>query len=107
TLERRIYDEIARLNRHRKQLKAHYNGGMEVISTQNPHLLGYVRQKNGQRLLVINNFSEHPQTMGENRLRLYGLGYRFIDHITGKERSAREPLQVDPYQFLWLENQAS
>jgi len=107
TLERRIYDEIARLIRLRKQLRALYNGGMEVIGTQNPHLFGYIRQKNGQRLLVINNFSEHPQTMAENRLRLYGLGYRFIDHITGKERSAREPLQVDPYQFLWLENQAS
>lgn len=105
TLERRIYDETANLIRLRKQLKALYNGGMEVIGTENPHLFGYVRHKNGRRLLVINNFSEHPQAMAENRLRLYGLGYRFIDHITGEERSAREPLQLGPYQFLWLENQ--
>lgn len=106
TLERRIYDETARLIRLRKGLGAFYNGGMEVIGTQNPHLFGYVRQKNGQRLLVINNFSEHPQAMSENRLRLYGLGYRFVDLITGESRSAREPLHVGPYQFLWLENQS-
>jgi amylosucrase len=104
TLGRRIYDETAQLIRLRKQLRALYNGGMEVMSTQNPHLFGYIRQKNGQRLLIINNFSEHPQTMAENRLRLYGPGYRFIDHITGEAHSAKAPLQIGPYQFLWLEN---
>ena len=104
TLERRIYDETANLIRLRKRLGALYNAGMEVIGTQNPHLFGYVRQNNGQRLLVINNFSEHPQAMAENRLRLHGPGYRFLDHITGDERSAREPLHLEPYRFLWLEN---
>ncbi len=105
TIEWRIYDETARLIRLRKGMRALYNGGMEVIGTENPHLFGYVRQKNGRRLLIVNNFSEHPQAMAENRLRLYGLGYRFVDHISGNERSAREPLQLGPYEFLWLENQ--
>lgn len=103
-IERRIFDETARLIRLRKQMPAFQNGGMEVISTQNPHLFGYIRHYDRQRILVINNFSEHPQQMAENRLRVYGMGYTFIDHISGNTRNAENPLELGSYQFVWLEN---
>ena len=102
-VERRLFREVAGLIKLRKAQPALYNGGMEVIRTENPHLFGYIRQKGRQRLLIVNNFSEHPQVMRENRLRVYGLGYRFTDHISGMTYSSEDPLQLGPYRFVWLE----
>ncbi len=102
-VERRLFREVAGLIKLRKAQPALHNGGMEVIRTENPHLFGYIRQKGGQRLLIVNNFSEHPQVMRENRLRVYGLGYRFTDHISGMTYSSEDPLQLGPYRFVWLE----
>lgn len=102
-LGRRIFNETARLTQLRKSQPALRNAGMEVIGTENPHLFGYIRQHKGQRLLIIANFSDHPQEIAGNRLRVYGVGYRFTDHITGNMFSAENPLQLGPYQFVWLE----
>ncbi len=102
-VERRLFREVAGLIKLRKAQPALYNGGMEVIRTENPQLFGYIRQKGGQRLLIVNNFSEHPQVMRENRLRVYGLGYRFTDHISGMTYSSEDPLHLGPYRFVWLE----
>ncbi len=103
TVERRLFSEVAALIRLRKAQPALRNAGMEVIRTENPHLFGYIRHGGGQRLLIINNFSDYPQSMGENRLRVYGLGYRFVDHVSGHSYSANEPLYLGPYGFVWLE----
>ena len=103
TVERRLFNEVAALIRLRKTQPALRNGGAEVIRTENPHLFGYIRHGNGQRLLIVNNFSDYPQSMGENRLRVYGLGYRFVDHVSGHTFSANEPLYLGPYGFVWLE----
>lgn len=102
-LERRLFKEVAAMIKMRKSLPALRNGGMEVISTENPHLFGYIRHNKGQRMLIVNNFSEHPQSMGENRLRVYGLGYRFMDHVSGITFPAGRPLELGPYGFVWLE----
>ena len=103
TVERRLFNEVAALIRLRKTQPALRNGGAEAIRTENPHLFGYIRHGNGQRLLIVNNFSDYPQSMGENRLRVYGLGYRFVDHVSGHTFSANEPLYLGPYGFVWLE----
>jgi len=98
-----IYNELLRLLALRRDQPALAGGDLEVIDTGNPHLLGYIRQHAGRRLLIIASFSEQPQTLAANRLRLYGLGYRFVDLNMGASVSAAEPLQLAPYQFLWLE----
>ncbi len=102
-VERRLFNEVAALIKLRKSMPALANGGMEMISTENVHLFGYIRQNNGQRLLIVNNFSETPQTMSANRLRVYGLGYRFTDHISGVTYTSEDPLELGPYGFVWLE----
>jgi amylosucrase len=102
-IERRLFNELVRLIDLRKKLPALQNGGMEVIDTENGHLLGFLRQRDGQRLLIITNFSEHPQTLSESRLSVYGMGYQFLDHVAGKLFTAQSPLQLAPYQFVWLE----
>ncbi|MBF0225435.1 MAG: alpha-glucosidase C-terminal domain-containing protein [Desulfobacterales bacterium] len=102
-IEMRIFNELVRLINIRKKLSAFQDGGMEIFSTENPHLLGYVRQNGGQRVMVVSNFSEHPQTLSENRFRMHGLGYSFYDHITDKTYTAGQGLYLDSYQFFWLE----
>lgn len=98
-----IFNELLRLIALRKGQPALAGGDLKVIDTGNPHLLGYIRQHAGRRLLIIASFSEQPQTLAANRLRLYGLGYRFTDLNMGSTVTAEAPLQLAPYQFLWLE----
>lgn len=100
---RRIFSETAWLIGLRKRTPALRNAGMEVIGAENPHLFGYIRQNDGQRLLIVNNFSEYPQTISEKRLRVYGMSHPFVDHVSGERYAADEPLQLGPYQFVWLE----
>jgi amylosucrase len=98
-----IYNELLRLISLRKGQPALAGGDLSVIDTGSPHLLGYIRQHAGQRLLLVANFSEFPQSLSANRLRLYGMGYRFTDLNTGVSVSAGEVLALAPYQFVWLE----
>ncbi|MEI7644969.1 MAG: alpha-amylase family glycosyl hydrolase, partial [Chloroflexales bacterium] len=100
-----VFSELQRLIALRKGQPALAGGDMSVVNTGSSHLLGYTRHHAGQRLLLVANFSELPQSLSANRLRLYGMGYHFTDLNTGTSVSADEALALDPYQFVWLEAQ--
>ncbi len=104
TMEGRIFEQLRGLVERRKALPALAGSEMEVIETGNPHLFGFVRRHGGQRLLVVANFSEHPQRMEYNRLRVYGMAHSFRDSLAGTVVGAGEPLQLGPYGFVWLES---
>jgi hypothetical protein len=72
-----------------------------VVDTGNSHVLGYVRMADGERLLVFANFSERPQQVSANQLRLYGLSYDFQDLLRG-ERLEPGDLNLEPYDFVCL-----
>jgi hypothetical protein len=56
---------------------------MRVINLGNDHIFAYVRTgRQGERVLVLANFSEHTQPIAANEVRLYGLGYRFHEVVT-------------------------
>ncbi len=103
TIPGRIFQGLTHLIRLRKALPVLYDGEMEVIMTGNQHLFGYVRHHAGQRLLIVTNFSEHPQTIDGNSLRMYGPGTCFRDLITGADVLVDEALTLQPYQYVWLE----
>jgi amylosucrase len=103
TVQGRIFAELTRLIALRKEQPALWDGGLEVIDTGSPHLFGYARHHEGQRLLVVTNFSEQSHVMDANRLRAYGVGYHFVDRVRGGSFSAEEPLILEPYGFVWLE----
>jgi amylosucrase len=98
-----IFAELVRLIMLRKQQPAISGNEAEFVETGNGHLFGYVRHGGGQRLFVVANFSEHPQEMDADRLRVYGLGYSFTDLITNQTVTAELPLRLEPYQCTWLE----
>lgn len=99
---RRIYRSIQKLISLRKHLPALAGQEMDLIATANEHVLGYIRIREGHRLIVLANFSESMHTIDGNKLRTAGMGRFFQDVIQGVTYSTSEPLALEPYQILWL-----
>ncbi len=101
TVEGRIYGGLRALIQLRKRNPGFGEGATEIIPTGCEGVLGYVRQSNGQRILVFANFSEREQTLAENLLRVYGLGYGFRDLLRDRTVSASD-MNLAPYETLFL-----
>jgi amylosucrase len=101
TLEGRIYSRLRQLIRVHQQEAAFAGNDMQVMNVGNDHVLGYVRQHAGIRVLVLANFTEQAQTISGNLLRVYGLSYTFTDLVTGQTIAAGD-LELEPYGLMCL-----
>ena len=101
TLEGKIYAGLQRLFRLRLENPVFAGQEMQVINTGNPHVLGYIRLHDHQRVLVFANFSEEAQTLSGNLLRVYGLGYKLTDMLTGKAVAVQD-LTIQPLEMICL-----
>jgi amylosucrase len=102
SIRRRIFKSTQRLIALRKSLPALAGQELHIIKTGNAHILGYLRIREGHRLIVLANFSEQGQSLEGNRLRTTGLGRFFEDVISESTYVTSEPIQLEPYQILWL-----
>jgi amylosucrase len=102
TLQWRFFNEMVRLIGIRKNLPAFYNGGMAVADTGNRHLFAYIRENNGQRIMVINNFSEQPQSMPTKYMQAQMGDKGFIDLVSGESFISRDALNLEGYRFAWI-----
>ena len=102
TLEWKIFHRLCRLITLRKQNQVFSGSEMQVMDTGNQHVLGFVRSYGEQRVLVLANFSESPQVIAGNQLRLHGLSYHFIDLVSELTIPFGD-LELEPYQLLYLE----
>jgi len=50
---------------------------------------------------VLANFSDYPQVIAANTLRLYLLGYKYLDLLAGTEIDF-EDLEIESYGILFL-----
>jgi amylosucrase len=98
----RVYGGLRRLVSIRREHAAFAGSATEIIATHNAHVFGYARRHGGGRLLALANFSERPQTIAANDLRLYGLSYRFTDLVAGGPVTIDADLTLGPLQFAWL-----
>lgn len=98
----RIFESIRRLISLRKGEPSFAGMQMELIPTDCPHVLGYLRQHDGNRLVVLANFSETPCQILGNRLRTTGLGRFFKDLFTDETIGTATEVSLGPYQFMWL-----
>jgi amylosucrase len=103
TIEWRFFRETAKLFGLRKMLPALYDGGMEVVDTGNPHLFGYLRSHAEERLLVVANFDERPQSMPVDLLVPWTGGRPVLDHLTGRELEHDSGLTLEHHRAVWLE----
>lgn len=103
SIRTRIFKDTQRLISLRKELPALAGQTMELISTGNPHALGFLRVWEGHRLIVLANFSDEVQRVDGNKLRTAGLGRFFEDAATAHTYATSDPVHLEPYQFLWLQ----
>ena len=89
----------------RKSLPALAGIALDVADSKNPHILSYVRHREGNRLLVLANFSDTEQAVDGNIVRTSGLGRFFKDCISGTSYKTAEPVRLEAYQVLWLERE--
>jgi amylosucrase len=101
SIEGRLFQGLARLIALRKNTPALADGDLQVITTDNPHVLGYVRSAGEQRVLVFANFSEQAQSVPANLLRLYGLTYQFTELVSGQALRFGD-LALEPFGFVCL-----
>jgi len=62
-VEGRVYLGLQNLIALRKENEAFSGGELEIISTQNDHVLGFMRKHAGKRAVIFANFSEYSQTI--------------------------------------------
>ena len=103
TLQWRFFNEMVRLINIRKGLPAFCNGGMRVVETGNPHLFAFIREKSDQRIMVVNNFSEHAQSMEFDYLERENFIGAMVDRVTGEAIESSAGLLLDGYRFAWLD----
>ncbi len=102
-LEWRFYNALCTMVHLRKRLPAFRNGQMELFDTGNSHVLGYIREHETQRLVIVNNFSEFEQPLPRAQLHAVTASNRLLDRISGVSMARGSGLQLAPYQFMWLE----
>ena len=69
--EGRVYRELQALITLRKNLIAFYGSTLEIIHTDNDHVLSYIRKHSNQCILIFANFSESSQVISAGALEQY------------------------------------
>lgn len=98
----RIHQQLTDMIRLRQFLPVLGVAETEILETYRPHLFAYVRKSaNGDRLLVIANFSEHRQTIPTSICDV--LGSREVEDILNGERKPyHQNIMFDAYDIKWL-----
>jgi amylosucrase len=99
----RIADGLRHLITLRQQTTALTGQDCEVLDAANGHVFAYLRRHNAERLLVLANFSEAPQSVSGNLLRLHGPGYQFRDLLSGQFYDPAHTLLLEAYQYVWMQ----
>lgn len=104
TLEGQVFGGLERLIILRKTHAVFSGKETEIVNTNNPHVFGFLRTHENERVLVLANFSEDEQLVPANLMRLYGLGYAFEELISGQQVQAKD-YTLAPYQLVILQAQ--
>ena len=96
----RIHAGLRRLIALRKHLPVLQGGRLTAFWTHNPSVLGYLRQGDSSRLLVLGNFSEFEQYVAASVLA--GIPGTMVDFVGNTAVDPRQGVRLAPYQMLWL-----
>jgi amylosucrase len=103
TLEWRFFQDMVKLTKLRKNIPAFQNGGMAVISTGNPHLFGYIRAFEDQKIMILNNFSDRSQKMDGAVLAKYGAKNEALNLLRNEIIPVGGAFRLGEYQPVWLD----
>lgn len=103
TVEGRVYQGLQKLITVRRENNAFSAGALEVIPTENVHVLGFVRTHAGRRAAVFANFSEHAQSIPRRVFEQYAVHTEQNLYSTSNSQPpADTPIKVtlEPLEFL-------
>jgi len=99
TVEGRVFQGLKKLIGLRKQHKVFGGGEVEIIPTENEHVLGFMRTHAGKRAVIFANFSEEPQTLSARILEQYSLQGK--KRLHGKSKvSSKNYITIEALDFL-------
>jgi amylosucrase len=99
SIEGRVYQGLQRLIFLRKENEVFSGGELEIIPTDNDHVLGYIRRSMGKRVVIFVNFTESPQSIPSCVCKHYSIYMKKIVHGISKMISSNE-MTIEPLDFL-------
>ncbi len=104
TIEGRLFGQLRRLIAARQTHAALAGGEMRVIDSGSPQVFGFVRQGQhpGERVMMLNNFSEQAQRLPAHLLQAQGYSGSATDLVTGQPVALEGDLTLGPLQCMWL-----
>lgn len=99
TVEGRVFQGLKMLIDLRKQHVAFAGGELEIIPTENEHVLGFTRIHAGKRIIIFVNFSEGPQTVLSRIIEQYAVQKKHILHGQSSISPQRN-LSLEPLDFV-------
>jgi len=101
TIEGRVFQGLKSLIELRKQNEVFSGGELEIIPTENEHVLGLMRTHAGRRAVVFANFSESPQPIPARIFEQYSIHAK--KHLHGLSKvTAHVASTLEPLDFLVL-----
>ena len=98
-IEGRVYQGLRRLITLRKENEAFSGSDLEIIPTENEHILGYIRRYMGKRAVIFANFSESAQGIPSRICQQYLIHTKKIVHGISEMTSCDEAI-IEPLDFL-------
>jgi maltose alpha-D-glucosyltransferase/alpha-amylase len=95
-----LFNWLKHALRVRQQYPAFGHGSLRMLKPNNTAVLAYVREHNGETLLVLNNLSAENQPVGLNAPEFATA--QFQDVLTGETVKVVNSLELGGYGYRWL-----
>ncbi|WP_455168668.1 alpha-amylase family glycosyl hydrolase [Aegicerativicinus sediminis] len=93
-----FYQSLVKLKKENPAIWAGDEGGFPISIEDNEHVIGFMREVEGNRVIGIFNLSDENQTININNKEVFG---NHVDYFTAKEYLlGNEPLDLKPWEFL-------
>jgi amylosucrase len=99
TIEGRVFQGLKQLIDLRKQHEVFAGGELEIIQTENEHVLGFTRIHADKRAIILANFSEVAQNIRPRILEQLSVNSKKQMHGLSKI-SAQSEITIEPLDFL-------
>ncbi len=99
TIEGHVFLGLQKLIELRKGYELFSGGELEIVPTENDHVLGYVRSHRTKRAIIFANFSEQSQIIFSRAIKNFLIKEKSPAHGTSTFLSDGN-LQIDPLDFL-------
>jgi amylosucrase len=105
-IEGRVFIGLKNLIELRKRYEVFSGGELEIIPTENEHVLGFMRTRGADRALIFANFSEGPQMISSDVFENHPIKEKIPAYSTGIFL-ADQSLEIAPHAFLVFITQQS